>query len=188
VTGARIETRLDDAATQAAFRRLIALGSDPAPTLREIGQNLVELRRARFIRGQGPNRVPWLPKQPRRDGKGLPLVVSGRLRDSLAVAVEGNALLIGTDLPYAAIHEFGGEIRQYAYSRKVAFRSAGGRSLFARSRGKAAHKRVTLRPVTYGERLLRIPARPFLAADDEDRDEIQDVVARHIARITRAGA
>jgi phage gpG-like protein len=188
VTGTRIETRLDDAAVQAAFRRLIALASDPAPTLREIGQNLVEMRRARFIRGQGPNRVPWRPKQPRRDGKDLPLLVSGRLRDSLAVAVDGNTVLVGTDLPYAAIHEFGGEIRQYAYSRKVAFRSVGGRSLFARSRGKGAHKKVTLRAVTYGERLLRIPARPFLGADDEDRDEIQDVVARHIARISGGGA
>ena len=182
--GARRTIQLDDAAVQAAFARLTALAIDLAPAMREVGRNLVELRRARFLRSQGPNRVPWKAKVPRKDGKNLPLVVSGRLRDSLAHRLEGNTLLIGSDLPYAGIHEFGGQIEQFAYSRKVAFRSAGGRSLFAQTRGKGKPKRVELRPVTFGARILQIPARPFLAADGEDRAEIEDIIARRIAAAT----
>ena len=189
--------QLDDAEVQRAFARLATLSIEPGPVLDEIGDNLTEMRRARFIRGQGPNRLPWKAKKPRRDKKNLPLVVSGRLRDTLAWRREGDAVLIGSDLPYARIHELGGEIRQYAYSRKVAFRrvrqtredgSVVERSLFARMRGPKAHKRVELRAVTYGERLIKIPARPFLAPDREDSDEINDIVARQIARAAGGAA
>ncbi|WP_439547855.1 phage virion morphogenesis protein [Falsiroseomonas sp.] len=179
IGGTTIE--VDDRQVKAAFARLAARAVDPGPILDEIGDNLTEMRRARFIRGQGPNRVPWKAKRPRKDGKNLPLVVSGRLRDTLAWQREGDAVLIGSDLPYARIHELGGEITQYAYSRKVGFRAGTvrgqQRQVFARRQDATSFK-----PVTYGERLIKIPARPFLAPDAEDTAEIQDIVDRQIQR------
>lgn len=178
MTGTRIDIALDDAALAAAFARLRELAQDPAPLLREIGDNLTEMRRARFLRGAGPNRAPWKAKR-RPDGRPI-LVRQGRLRDTLAWQVEGATLLIGSDLPYAAIHEFGGEVTLRAVSRKLSFtRDKDGRSRFA----KRGTKGAGVRPVTYGERVVRIPARPFLAADAEDSDEIADVVARHMRRL-----
>ena len=148
-----------------------------------------------ILRGQGPGRIPWKPKRRVTDGKDKPLVFSGRLRDTLAWRRDGAAVLIGSDLPYARIHEFGGEIRQYAYARKVAFRRVKGvdaagnatsRFLFART-GKRGHKRVETRVVTFGDRIIRIPARPFLGVDAEDRDEVSDIVARHLRRLGATG-
>lgn len=185
ISGTTIE--VDDRQVKAAFARLSALAIAPGPVLDEVGDNLTEMRRARFIRGQGPNRVPWKAKRPRKDGKNLPLVVSGRLRDTLAWRREGDAVLIGSDLPYARIHEFGGQIRQYAYSRKVGFRAGTVRGqqrlVFARRKEATSFK-----PVTYGERLINIPARPFLATDAEDTAEIRDIVDRQIARVAGGAA
>jgi phage gpG-like protein len=193
MTGARIT--IEDTEVQAAFARLSGLAVDPGPLLREIGDNLETMRRGRFLRGQGPGRVPWKPKKNVRGGKRQPLVYSGKLRDTLANEVTGAVLRIGSSLPYAAIHEFGGEIRRYAYSRKVGFRRVAvrredgttfTRSLFARTRGDRAHKRVTRKAVTFGERVIRIPARPYLGFDAEDRQEIGEIIGRHIAKLTGA--
>lgn len=191
-----VTTTIEDANVQAALARLAGLATDPAPVLDEIGDNLTEMRRARFLRGQGPGRIPWKPKRRVKDRKDKPLVFSGRLRDTLAWRRQGAAVLIGSDLPYARIHEFGGVIRHYAYARKVAFRRVKGvdaagnatsRFLFARTRGKGAHKRVETRVVTFGERAIRIPARPFLGVDADDRDEVSDIVARHLRRLGATG-
>ncbi len=54
---------------------------------------------------------PWPPLAPatlRRKPAGLRILErTGRLRRSLQARIEGDALVISTDLPYAAAHQFG---------------------------------------------------------------------------------
>lgn len=55
--------------------------------------------------------LPWPPLSPaylRRKSAGLKILqLSGRLRRSIRVRLEGNAIVASTDLPYAAAHQFG---------------------------------------------------------------------------------
>ena len=92
---------------------------------------------------------------------------SGRLKDSIAVTVadtgDGIAAGIGSDAPYAAIQEFGGQTAPHVIAARnaavLAFR-LGGRTVFAR---RVQHPGS------------RIPARPFLrAAMAEQADRIRD--------------
>jgi len=183
MTGARIEIRVDDTGAQAAFARLREAALDVTPLLREIGDELVEERRSRFRRGTGPDGIAWPPKKRVIGGKDKTLIFSGALMASLTRRVAGDELEVGSDLQYAAIHQFGGDIRLFAYRRKVAFRrNEDGFLRFAKA-GKGKAKGVELKAVTYAERLIYIPARPYLDLDAADRTAIADAAAKHLARV-----
>ncbi|MEO0681034.1 MAG: phage virion morphogenesis protein [Pseudomonadota bacterium] len=60
----------------------------------------------------GPDGAPWAPWSDAYGARRKPnqslLVRSGALRDSLHHVVEGNVVRVGSNLVYAAIHQFGG--------------------------------------------------------------------------------
>jgi len=193
MSGTGVTIRLDDRDTQARLASLAELldGRSLAPTLREIRDELLSIRTERFITGRGVNGVPWPAKKRVVKGRDKTLVYSGRLRDGMGARIEGSTLTIGSVLPYAAIHEFGGQIRQHAYSRNIRFTtrravrkddSVYQRTLFARNNDRA--KKVTTKRVTFGERVINIPARPWLGIGREDLTAINAVIERRIAAIT----
>lgn len=69
--------------------------------------------KGRFDLGVAPDGTPWAPwsegyAASRAPGQSL-LVGTGALRDSIAWSIDGDALSIGSNLVYAAIHQLGGE-------------------------------------------------------------------------------
>jgi phage gpG-like protein len=189
VSGSTINFQVDAAAS----RRLGAIaerGTDLAPVMRQIGNELLQLRSQRFRRGRGVNGVPWKPKQRVIKGKSKPLIFSGRLADGIAMQADANSVTLGSILPYARIHEFGGSVTLRPFSRKVLFREVGkkgsGQYQFALNKSKS--KRLVSKPVTYGARTINIPARPWLRIDGQDRAAIQAVIAEHFDRLLKGGA
>lgn len=189
MSGTTISFQVDAAAS----RRLGAIadrGVDLAPIMRQIGNELLQLRSQRFRLGLGVNGVPWKPKQRVIKGKSRPLIFSGRMADGIALQADATSVTLGSVLPYARIHEFGGSITLRPFSRKVLFREVGaagsGRYQFALKKSKS--KRLVSKPVTYGQRVINIPARPWLGLDGQDRAAINGVVAEHFARLLRGGA
>lgn len=83
------------------------------------------------------------------------LTDTGRLRRSIVGRVEGDRLVIGTNLIYARIHQEGGVITPKR-ARFLVFRDASGKPIFARR--------------------VRIPARPFLVIKPEDPGRIVEAV------------
>lgn len=78
-----------------------------------VGANLLHRQRERFLRAVDPDENPWpvsfaaLQRQIQRRG-GLTLFDTGRLFHSIQYAlVDENTGVIGTDVPYAADHQFG---------------------------------------------------------------------------------
>jgi len=72
---------IDDAAVQAAFRRLMEFGRDPSPMMAEISEHLLESTQRRFDTGTDPDGSPWVPL---KDGSGrTPLRDTGTLRDQI---------------------------------------------------------------------------------------------------------
>jgi phage virion morphogenesis protein len=109
----------------------------------------------RFEKGEGPDGVQWPVSLRARLENGQTLVKSGRLRDSFGTEVTATSAEWGTNVAYAAIHQFGGTITAKT-ARGLRFQFADGRW-------------ATKRSVT-------IPARPFLGIDDRDEDAIRHTV------------
>lgn len=80
---------------------------------------------------------------------------TGALAQSVAHQVSGNQVMVGSNLVYAAIHQFGGKIEPKS-ANSLAF-SVGGAMVFAKS--------------------VTIPARPWLGISPENAREIETMVA-----------
>jgi phage gpG-like protein len=89
-----------------------------------------------------------------------------------------DALLVGTNAPYGAIHQFGGTIRRPARSTHVYFRLGRdgevGRRFAPKSRSNFAQR------VTVPEHNIKMPARPWLGISAADERELLDIAEDHI--------
>ena len=80
------------------------------------------------------------------------LTDTARLRDSIDYAATPTKVMVGSNLPYARIHQYGGTIRPKKAKRLI-FKGPGGEKIVA--------KQVT------------IPARPYLGVSKADMEEVR---------------
>lgn len=95
--------------TEAISRALHALerrGENLKPALSEIGAMLVTSTQTRFEAERDPGGRAW---EPLRHRSGPILRLSGRLYKSLTYAVGTRQVEVGTNVPYARIHQLGGK-------------------------------------------------------------------------------
>lgn len=89
---------------------LAAVLENPRRIMDEIGRHLVLATLRRFESEREPDGKPWL-RSARALAEGRrTLSATGRLRRSIAhvVAPDGHAVEVGSDVAYAAVHQFGG--------------------------------------------------------------------------------
>lgn len=110
----------------------------------------------RFQDEVAPDDTPW--KATKRSGKIL--TNTARLRDSVETATTANSVLIGSNVEYARIHQYGGIIKPKK-AKSLAFKGADGSLRFA--------KQVT------------IPARPYLGMSKDDKEELIATINDFIA-------
>lgn len=133
----------------------------------------------RFQRETGPDGQKWLPLarrttmrkvRGRRRGSANMLRVnpSAGLYSSVVAHSDDTSAAVGTNLVYAAPHQFGGVITHYARSQRASLKKVRGRYRFVRPGTKGA----TERKITIGEHSMRIPARPYLGFSEADRAEL----------------
>ncbi|WP_220814093.1 phage virion morphogenesis protein [Pseudomonas paralcaligenes] len=153
--------------------------ADPTPLQRDLGELLLIIHQARFRAQVSPDGQPWqalspryLRRKPRNRDKVLTL--SGTLRNTLRYQVVGDDLLFGTDRPYGAIHQFGGQIQMPARQSTVYFRQSKsgdvGREFVRRDRSNFAQD-VKIGPYT-----ISMPARPWLGVGEQDEPRLLDRV------------
>ena len=119
-TGVRIEVKIRGDLTpfEKALHRLYAIRWTDMHN--EIGSGLRNLALDRFKAGKGPDGTPWEPsgrvkaiaaasKAARNRKRGKTLIETGRLRASIHWQADPSGVAVGTDVKYAAIHQFGGE-------------------------------------------------------------------------------
>lgn len=144
--------RFDAIAAQASLGRLLDGIEHPAPLLAELGEYALGSSRARFKSQTAPDGSAWAALQPwyqreKRRNRNRILTLNGYLRSQLVVQMVGErSVEVGSNLPYAAVHQFGAIIRPRT-AKVLLFR------------GHAA-KSVT------------VPARPYLGLSDADRNEL----------------
>jgi phage virion morphogenesis protein len=145
-----------DSGLEDAIARALKAGQDFSPAMEAIAAVLESSTRQRFEDGAGPTGEQWLPSQRVLEKGGQTLVDRGALRDSITRASDARSAMAGTNVIYAAIHQFGGEIRP---------RTA-----------RALKTRAGLRAS------VSMPARPFLGFSDDDRDAILTILSDHLQK------
>ncbi|MGD9504562.1 MAG: phage virion morphogenesis protein [Syntrophobacteraceae bacterium] len=154
--------------------------------LREIGEIVQESVQRNFEERRSPDGASWPQVSPRyaeykRKKRKDPLNIliwSRRLMGSIHPSVQGDAVLVGTDVVYGAIHQFGGKIerkarKQTLYFKRTKFGGVGnlfvekGQSDFAQDVDVAAHT-------------VDMPERPYLGVREDDWPKIAEVIRAHI--------
>lgn len=198
----KIEIHVDSGAAHRALAHLGARAANLGPAFLEIGANIVADAQMRFRDSKDPYGSLWERLKAstiarRRKGTGgggvKPLLDTGRLRNSVTYRLLGGAgVEVGTNVRYAAIHQFGGAINFAARSQLVRLRQVkatrkDGTSYLSTRFAKDSHKRATAKWGTNAAGwAVKIPARPFLATRErglsrEYGEIIRDALARHFA-------
>lgn len=155
----RIEFR--DGALKDALHEIGQRAAELTPLMDMIGSQLVSSAQSRIGGSNiGPDGVPWPPSLRAREDGGRTLYDTGRLRESIVSAASAREVEVGSNLPYAGIHQFGGEIVPKV-AGALSFRLANGQF------------------VTCGK--VTIPARPYLGISDEDQAQLTDVALAYLA-------
>lgn len=157
--------RFDGTAAIEHLSGLVDAINDPSPLLAELGEYGLRSTRARFKTQTAPDGTAWAALQPwyqkeKRRNKNRILALNGYLRGQMTWQLVGDRTVeIGSNLPYAAVHQFGATIKPRA-AKVLMFR------------GHVA-KSVT------------IPARPYLGLSDENRSEIVGRTLEWLQRIMK---
>lgn len=157
---AGVSLRYDLSGLKNANRQLAKMlrrAGDLTPLMDVIGARLVTSTQHRFEAGRGPDGEPWQPSIRAKAQGGRTLVDRGHLRDSVTHEPTSDAVAVGSNLVYAAIHQLGGTVQ-------------------ARADGY-----LTMKIPGVGwrrKKSVEIPARPFLGLDPDDEamiaEEVQD--------------
>lgn len=163
MAGAAIEMTIKDEQVLENFARLERAMGNTTPVMNAIGTGLVSSTTKRFVSQTDPDGVTWAAVNDEyAEGKknSRILTESGRLRDSITHKASRDAVLVGSNVIYAAIHQFGGVINA----------KSGGRLSFFIG-GKLA------RPTS-----VTMPARPYLGISKDDENMIGDVIKGFVTR------
>lgn len=124
--------------------------------LSAVGEALVSSTQQRFQDGQDKDAIPWEPSQRAQSEGGKTLENKGLLRDSIDYMTTPDSVMVGSNVAYARIHQMGGTITPKK-GKYLKFKGKGGKDVFV--------KKVT------------IPARPYLGVSEEDKEEVQALIA-----------
>lgn len=117
----------------------------------------------RFDDQAGPDGAKWKPSKRAIDEGGITLTDRGHLKGSITASSDATSAIAGTNLIYAAIHQFGGRITPKA--------------------GKKA-----LNTPFGPRRSVTMPVRAFLGFAPEDVTRIEGVLSDHLRTAFEGGA
>ena|GEM_PF-5230273 len=98
-----IKFEWDKTQAEAYFAQLLTRGSDLQPLMADIGETLVESTQARFGASTAPDGSKW--EEVKRGG--LPLVLTGTLRDEINHIVGSDFVEVFSARPYGLFHQEG---------------------------------------------------------------------------------
>lgn len=112
MAGAEIRLTIDDRELRARLLALQGKLADPSPVMAEIAEEMLNGMHDRFDSETAPDGERWkahsLATVARRGGRATLLRERGRLVGSIHPASDRTWARVGTNLVYAAIHQFGG--------------------------------------------------------------------------------
>jgi phage virion morphogenesis protein len=158
-----IEIAVQNDEITGVLQRLQARLHDLTPVMRSISGIMLDAVEENFAQEGRPR---WKPSISATKRGGKTLQKSGRLAASISRRWSANTAQVGTNVVYAAIHQFGGKTKPHVIKAKNK------QALFwpgARHPVKAINHPGSV-----------IPARPFLSLTDEDLDDIRAKILEYL--------
>lgn len=186
---------IDDARLSATLRRLYTTLQRPTRIMGMVAAMMHEAVEDNFA---AEGRPKWLGLAPstlkrrrREGGPGKLLQRTGRLAASITRMSDATTARVGTNVVYAAIHQFGGQIERHPMSGYVRLRKdANGQIMRQKDHkhlavfAKDSHKRVKVVKWTRSSGwTIKIPARPFLRLTESDNVDIEVAVAAYLREL-----
>lgn len=132
--------------------------TDTAGTIKAIAEGLRTSTVERFANEESPEGTKWKPSVRVSENGGKTLTKSAGLKTSIKSQSNNSGLAVGTNLEYAATHQYGAD--RTIHARKV----------------KNLKFKVGGRWVSTPSVRVSIPARPFLGISKDDDAEIKEIV------------
>lgn len=162
--------------------RVMAALNDALPVMRAVAGVLQDATDRAFLTRRDPaTGAPWKPLSAAtvarralagRSAENM-LQYSGRLVSGIHSEVGPTFARVGTNIPYAAIHHFGGRTPPHI--------------IRPRRKRALAIPGIGLRSVVHHPG-SSIPSRPFFGINERDRQAIADIFARNLGRALHGGA
>lgn len=160
-----IDIKADNKEVINLLKKLTARFSDMTPVMKVIAQMMRDAVVENFEAGGKPK---WSPSGRVRQEGGTTLFKSGRLMKSITPASTAKQAVVGTNVVYAAIHQFGGKTKAHTIT--------------------ARHKKVLFFPgaahpvKSVNHPGSKIPARPFLKLDNAALEAIKKAIMEYITK------
>jgi len=187
MAGARVEITRNTASPK--LKRLAARlhGEGRQLLFADMGEYLLRSTRERAAKEIDPDGNKWRALSPgyakwkAKKRPGVPVLKFDfhMLGDQLSYEAGQDELLVGTNAPYGAIHQFGGTVHRPAHSRKLAFGKdkPNRMKVFARAGSKDVDHEQWATVDAYD---VTLPARPWLGLSQEDDTELLAIVVDHL--------
>lgn len=153
-----IEFKIDSKELGNGLEELARRCVERQPLMRHIAGIMESAVQDNFAAGGRPK---WLPVA--RGGK--PLTLSGHLANSISSTSDNDYAIVGTNVPYAGIHNFGGKTKPHMIYPK-------------HKKALAFNGRVVKKVNHPGS---KIPQREFLVLTDEEYEEINHAISNYLA-------
>jgi phage virion morphogenesis protein len=158
--------RMDMSRLANAVSRAAGLMGESRNLAEAVGEVLVASIRKRFKDETDPEGNRWKESARAESEGGQTLTETAGLKNSIAYEASPTMVVVGTNKEYAAIHQFGGEIKPKS-APKLKFQVGG--------------KWVSASKVT-------MPARPFIGINEEDMEEARETMLSCMKRAFRTGS
>jgi phage virion morphogenesis protein len=161
MTGATLTVRVSEDRITSALEEVLAAADDLTPALKNIGEYFRERTIERIKTETSPDGKKFAPLNPlyakvEKKGPGILRGESGQL-SAIVYQLAGDSVEIGNNIPYGAIHQFGGTIK--AKNAPALVFQLGGNLMKVQS--------------------VEIPARSYLGVDAQDETETIDILRDH---------
>ncbi len=185
---------LKDQGVSAALEKLrlaLPFSGDMSPAMRSMARVLKAGAQLRFRSAKAPDGQPWTKSRRAAEEGGQTLSLTRRLRNSITTSATSTTAAVGTNVVYAAIHQFGGVIRAkkgpfLSIPVTPAARNAGSPTRMPGLRVWQTLKGQFVMGSEDGtvhfllRRQVTMPERPFLGASEADRTELVRVLQEHL--------
>lgn len=184
---ARVEITKDTVTPALARGSAAMTGEGKELLLGHYGEYLLRSTRERGAREVDPDGNKWRALSPAyarwkaKKRPGVPILKFDfhMLGDQFAWQLDGDDLLVGTNAPYGARHQFGGTSQHAAHSRKLAFgkNRPNGMKVFAKAHSQGVDHEQWATVDAYQ---VTMPARPWLGISSEDATELGEITKDHL--------
>lgn len=174
-----IELKQEVAHVLAALAELDRRGEHREPLMRSLSGTMLDEVEQNFAAQGRPAWAGLAPSTLKRRPGGKVLQDTRRLASSIESASDNDSAQVGTNVVYAAIQHFGGEIKRAARSQRVYFKQGKDGSVGTRFVKKSQSNFSQW--ATIGEHSVKIPARPFLVLTESGIQTMEEQSIRYLS-------